>query len=325
MTKFFRRLGVVLSLALFVAGGLALWQRQELYDWWRLRNYNPPRQIISLANTDGMNSTARRIFYVNHPRLDQNIEVFHQRCPSSEKTIVLGCYHSPQAGIYIYDVTDNRLKGVEEITAAHEMLHAAYDRLGTKDKNYINGLLNEYAANLENQRLISTIDAYRQTEPTEVVNEMHSIFGTEAADLPVALENYYKRYFNDRASLVNLAKSYEQEFTQRTSQIEAYDKQLAELKQTISVAEQDLDSQQAEIQTERTKLENLRASGQVADYNAAVPGFNARINAYNQSIARLQRDIASYNQLVIARNQVANELRELTKAIDTRLTTQPVQ
>ena len=34
----------------------------------------------------------------------------------SEKTIILGCYHSDQEGIFVYNVTDPRLSGVEQVT-----------------------------------------------------------------------------------------------------------------------------------------------------------------------------------------------------------------
>ena len=35
---------------------------------------------------------------------------------------------------YIYNVNDERLNGLKEVTAAHEMLHAAYERLPESDK-----------------------------------------------------------------------------------------------------------------------------------------------------------------------------------------------
>ena len=38
------------------------------------------------------------------------------------KTAVLGCYANRE--ISIFNVTDQRLDGIREVTAAHEMLHA---------------------------------------------------------------------------------------------------------------------------------------------------------------------------------------------------------
>ena len=325
MKNFARRLGLSLTLVLLAAVAVTWWQRQALYDWWRLRNYSPPPAIVALANADTMTDPARHLFYVNHPRLVSQLEAFRQHCPTSELTIVLGCYQPPQAGIYIYDVSDNRLTGIEEVTAAHEMLHGAYDRLSPREKRYIDDLLVEYAKNLTDQRIIDTIAAYRRSEPRDVINEMHSVFGTEAVDLPAALENYYKRYFVDRSKVVSLANGYEAEFSRRIDLIESYDAQLSDLKQSIKLQEQDLDAQLTQIQAERSRLQSLRASGQIEAYNAAVPAYNFQVNAYNQSVAKLRSDIERYNQLVIVRNQVANELRDLDQAIDTRLTTQPIQ
>ncbi len=38
---------------------------------------------------------------------------------------------------------------------------------------------------------------------------MHSVLGTEVANLPPALENYYKQYFTNRQAIVNYANQYE--------------------------------------------------------------------------------------------------------------------
>ena len=72
---------------------------------------------------------------------------------------MLGCYHSNQDGIFLYNVQDARLAGVQQVTAAHEMLHAAYDRLSTKDKNYVDGLLMDYLQERpQDQRIIDTMN-----------------------------------------------------------------------------------------------------------------------------------------------------------------------
>ncbi len=305
-------------LALLILG---LFNLQAIEDWLRLRNYNPPAEIAAIAQTDTMTDDAKHIFYVTHPDLVDDAGSFRQACPSFEQTIVLGCYHSGfSSAIYIYDVQDTRLNGVVEVTAAHEMLHAAYDRLSQDEKNRINGLLNNfYANNLDDKRVLETIDAYKQTEPNELLNEMHSIFATEIGSLTSELEAYYQRYFGNRSAVVAFAGKYADEFASRIATIKDYEQQLAALKAKIDSQEQALNSQLKQLEADRRRLDSLRASGQIDEYNAAVPAFNAAVNDYNAGVAELRSDIVRYNQIVAAHNALAAELSSLYESLDTSL------
>jgi uncharacterized protein YaaR (DUF327 family) len=323
MRGFRQALLFALTLALLAAPFLVWWKAQALTDWWQLRGYTPPAAVVSLTAQDAMTSYARHVFYVNRPDIESNPSQFQKDCGEAEKTIILGCYHSDQNGIFLYDVTDPRLAGVEQVTAAHEMLHAAYDRLSAKDRDYVDGLLQDYYKNqLTDQRIIDTINSYRQTEPNDVVNEMHSVFGTEVSNLPAPLESYYKRYFDNRQAVASFANNYESEFTTRENQVNAYKSQLDQLKASIQSQEADLDSQLKQIDADRTKLDSERSSGQIAQYNAGVGDYNQEVNAYNNSVATLRSTIGQYNQIVEQYNAVAKELASLAQSIDSRVQTQ---
>ncbi len=314
---------LVLGVSLIAVPVVGLWQWQNIFDWARLRDYTPPPAIANLAAADTMNDKARRLFYVNHPELIANTASFRGNCSIAEQTIVLGCYQSGQNGIYIFDVTDERLGGIEEVTAAHEMLHAAYDRLSSKDKDYVDGLLSDFYNNgLSDERVKNTIESYKKTEPNELVNEMHSIFGTEIASLPEPLENYYKRYFENRAAVVAFSERYESEFTSRAERAKQYETQINELKQKIEIEEADLRTQLAGIEAEQARLDSLRGSDQFEEYNSSVAGYNAGVQAYNNGIAQYKRNVDRYNSLIAQYNDIAGELRQLYSAIDTRLQTQ---
>lgn len=313
-------LRVVLGMSLVAVPLVGLWQRQSIFDWAQLRDYTPPAAIASLAEADSMNEKAKRIFYVNHPKLTSDTTSFRQACSISEQTIILGCYHPGQRGIFVYDVQDERLSGIEEVTSAHEMLHAAYDRLSSKDRNDVDKMLNDFYKNdLKDQRVQGTIEAYKKTEPNDIVNEMHSIFGTEITNLPSALENYYNRYFINRAAVVAFSQNYESEFTSRSARAQQYEAQLNGLKQKIEGEEASLRAQSERINTEQARLDSLRNSGQVDQYNAGVAAYNAGVNAYNAGVAGYKRDINNYNALVEQYNAIAGELKQLYGAIDTRL------
>lgn len=317
---------LILTLAIIALPLIGWWKAQAIIDWWKLRGYTPPAAVASLAAEDTMTAQAIHDFYVNHPQLVGGVSNFRQDCPEAEQAIVLGCYHPVQAGIYIYNVTDPRLDGVQEVTAAHEMLHAAYDRLSTKDKNYVDGLLENYYKNdLTDTRIKDEINGYKKTEPNDVVNEMHSVFGTEAANLPAPLENYYKRYFSNRSAVVSFAQNYQGEFTKRLAEIDTDDERLSDMKAQIDAEEQNLQTQLNQINSDRARLDQEKASGQTDQYNSQISAFNSEVDAYNAGVRELQTDISDYNNLVNERNSIAAELRSLDNSIDTRLTTQIAQ
>ena len=325
--KFFKKFtGYALALAFMAVPVVIYWQRQAVTDWWLLRGYNPPSAVVDLASDTAMTAEARHIFYVNHPKVIGKASAFRQNCASTEQTIVLGCYHGNQRGIFVYDVSDKRLSGIEQVTAAHEMLHAAYDRLDSAEKTRVNKLLTDFYKNqVKDERLIKTINSYKRTEPNDVVNEMHSIFGTEIVTLTPELETYYKQYFTNRQIVAQFASNYQAEFTGRAAQIDADDTKLKVLKTSIDKQETQLELQLADLQASRVKLDNLRSTGQIAAYNDAVPGFNAKVSSYNANIGRLQVDIVAYNVLVAARNALASEVKELDSALDTRLQKETAQ
>ncbi|MBX4190587.1 hypothetical protein KW794_00705 [Candidatus Saccharibacteria bacterium] len=325
--RFFKKFLAGAVLLLLLAFPFVIYfNAQALTDWWQLRGYSPPAVVSSLTAQDSMTPYAQHVFFVNQPEIESNAVQFRDNCGETEKTIILGCYHSNQAGIFIYDINDPRLAGIQQVTSAHEMLHAAYDRLSSRDRDNVDNMLNSFLANgLKDQRVIDTINSYRQTEPKDVINEMHSIFGTEVANLPAPLEQYYKKYFFDRSVMTKYAATYEGEFKNREDQIKTYDEQLSSLKSEIDSLEQSLRSELTQINSDRARLDSLRASGRIGEYNAGVGTFNVEVNTYNANIIKLRTKITAYNDLIDKHNTIAAELASLNKAIDTRPTPQSIQ
>jgi hypothetical protein len=307
----------LLSLVL-LATPFVLWsQRHGLYDWWRLRGYDPPARVRQLAADTTMNNYGQKLFYVHRPQLEDR-EGFNEHCKGHEQSIVLGCYIS-RHGIYIFDVQDERLQGIHEVTAAHEMLHAAYDRLDGREKERVNEQLERFFRTLDDARIKAAIDSYRKKDPNVVTNELHSIIGTEVRDIPDELEDHYKKYFDDRLKVVGFSEQYEQAFTERKNRVAAYDEQLAQLKRRIDESQSELSRRAAALSAEKARLNALLAAERNEEYNAAVPGFNAQVRAYNELIAATEGLIAEYNRIVSARNAVALEEQALVEAIDSRL------
>lgn len=322
MRNWRRLLGLIVGLAIIALLITGLMHAQSIQDWFRLRGYTPPAAIAKIADEDKLTPYAKHILYVTHPVLETNPTTFNQHCPQSEKTIVLGCYQSGVTAftddhfLFVKSIDDPRLAGVEEVTTAHEMLHAAYDRLSSDEKNSVDKMLTDYYNHdLKDQRIISTINSYKKSEPNDVVNEMHSIFGTEVPNLPTALANYYNKYFSDRTAVVDYAQNYEAEFTKRISIYNADLAQLKQLKADIENQENQLRAQLAEIQSERASVEN-------SSDQATVDAYNAKVRAYNSGVVQLRNQISSYNDLVEDINQIAAELRSLQQSLSSQLAPQ---
>ena len=315
-----RRFWTLAILFWVIVLGVGAYNAQGLRDWWTLRSYHAPVTVSAIASDDTMTAAARRIFYVNKPAVSTKA-AFAPQCPSgTEQTVVLGCYKPRQDGIFVLQVSDPRLSGVEQVTSAHELLHAAYDRLSGRQKSQVNAwLLDYYQHGLKDPVIKSQLAAYRQTEPHDVVNEMHSLFGTEVTTLPPALENYYRRYFTDRTRVTAYYDAYQAAFTNRVSEIKRDDAQLKVWKQQINAQKAELQRQQQALTAQKAALDSRRASGNVTGYNAGVAGYNQAVKVYDDGVGVLTSLVDNYNALVQKRNSLVLETQALTDEISAQV------
>lgn len=303
----------------------AVWlvlNRQTVIDLYRLQTYQPPAEVAQLAANDKLTSHGRDLFYESQPQI-QDSSAFNHSCSTHEQTIVLGCYKTQQ--IFLYNVTDARFNGVKEVTAAHEMLHAAYERLSVADQNHVNALLRPIIENMKDQRMLDLIALYNKQEPGELYNEMHSILGTEYADLSPDLEVYYKQYFQDRNVIVGYANKYQTVFTESKAKLDDYDSQLSALKPQIDQNNAKLKQLQPELQAESDQLAQYRSKNQIQQYNELVPSYNNSVVEFNALIDQTKGLVSQYNTLVQERNQQAAAQNNLYNSLDSSYQTVPQQ
>lgn len=315
MGKIKNSLNAGFSVFLLAVLAFVLFNRQYTLDWLSLINYTPPENIKLLADASSMSEKSRRIFYVHKPEILESSE-FNKYCTENEETIVLGCYDGVR--IYLFNVTDPRLEGIEEVTAAHEMLHAQYDRLSNSEKSKVNKLLEIEIAKLNDERIIKNLEAYRKKDPTIVLNEAHSILATEVKILNPELEEYYKKYFFDRKKVVSISESYESVFTNIKNQVERYDTELRALKEDIDYREKDLENRATELITWSNKLDELRKAGFISDYNAQISPYNKAVDSYRKDVNILRQKISIHNELVVKRNELAMQQNQLYQSIDSQ-------
>ena len=309
---------LVICAAMVAAGYGVVVYRQNILDWWTLRGYTPPANIAQIADQVTMAGRGRDLFYVSRPQIEDS-EAFNQHCShTGEKTVILGCYTGQK--IYVYNVTDPRLEGVKQVTAAHEMLHAAYERLDAGTKANVNAMLEAQLPKVTDERLKGLIDIYNKSEPGELLNEMHSILGTEYSNLSPELEIYYKQYFGDRSKVVIYATTYQAAFTASQAKITQLAMQLEALKKQIDANTDELNRQKAELDAQGEQLNSLRSSDPAA-YNRAVPAYNTKARAYNSLVVATRALIEQYNVLVIDHNNEAAAQNGLYHSLDSHYQT----
>ena len=309
-TSFMRSFTAIVA----VAGGLAAayWFGPQLLDEFRAQQYTPSSHISAIEQRVTLTSAGRRIFYATSPEV-QDSGQFNGSCHSVERTTaILGCYYRDR--IYLYNVQNSELDGALDVTAAHELLHAAYARLSTFEQHKVDGLVRAAYQKVKNEPTLKRLmEYYKQAEPGAEINELHSILGTTIANLDSELERYYARYFTNRASIVTLNQRYTQVFSE-------LDQQATSLKAKISAEESSLKTETDAYQNELNQLNsdiqsfNQRAvsgdfssqefyatrsalSGRVASLNSQQNQLNTRISAYNTMIAE-------YNKLAVRAQQL---------------------
>jgi hypothetical protein len=238
--------------------------------------------VADLVATTTMTDRGRRIFLAASPAIEDPT-TFGANCgvdsqsdaPGQPRTHTQGCYVSGRIHLLAPDRAEAR--DLLYVVAAHELLHAVYASLGPADRTRIDAELD--AARAGNTRLEERLKPYGAS-PT-LINEVHSILGSEFDSLSPALEAHYAQFFANRAAVVAAR--------QRT---------LGRREDEIAQLRTEVDDLDARISDLKATQEQLRARGNVAGYNANVSVINDLIARYNARIERLNASIDEYNGLL---------------------------
>jgi hypothetical protein len=311
-----KNLKTILSVILFGLLFLVAINIQTILDEVRFKNYEPAPEISKLADQTTMTRSGRKFFYISNPELLSG-DSFWDNCSINEETIVLGCY-TPERRIFLLDVEEQKLEGVVQVTAAHEMLHAAYDRLSRTERGRVDDLTQSVYEQLSDQRVIDSIDSYRQRDPGVVPEELHSILGTEVMDLSPELEQYYAKYFYNRRSIVEFANNYKDTFDEAKRQLEDIKIRLDQKKADLVNLEAEITNQFEVIQVLRDDMNEMLERDDVEQYNSNVDNYNELIRNHRLKISAYNAKVEEFNLLVNQYNNAVVSQRSLYEAIDTR-------
>lgn len=310
------RLGWIIVMVLMViVAVIVVLNRAWIYDWVRGVSYRPSGEMAAIRDELQLTGAGEFLFNAVQPELNA-AEEFNENCRNDESEIaVLGCYTA--GNIYIYNIDAAELKGIRELTAAHELLHAKWARMSDDEKvALVEPLTRTFDAN---QFLADEINSYDVSEKQE---ELYVRAGTEVKDLPAALEKHYAEIFGNQDAVVDFYNSYITVFREIKAQME-------ELTNEMEALRAEIDGKTANYEAELAALEvdiaNFNSCAETAGcFNSEWEFYVKRnilvarennLNALNNEINNL---IDIYNVKVNEYNANAMESRKLQNMINSK-------
>lgn len=269
----------VILVGLFLFATRERWKSNDTV----LRSYQPSAEIADIAETVTFTDEGKATFYRANPEFIAG-EEFRSHCLKNNGIeLALGClvYHTPGKGpfsppkIFLMNLDNPEYEDHKYTAAVHETMHLVYLRLSSDEKKSLNALLEqEFTTRQDDPHLTVNIGLIKEAgEEGDYLDELHSVFAVEYADLSPALEEYYRHYFSNRGVVVQLYQN------------GGLEKRLHRFEEVGYQASQ-LNSELLEMQSQ---LETYQSAGNIDAYNNLVGQFNAKVSQYNTLANESQR------------------------------------
>lgn len=319
--RFFRKILLAASLIAMLLFGFWAWgNRWEVYDRWVARSYVSTTDSSEVLNNLDLTEKGDLVYRASLTEVDGK-ESFKERCPveAYEEASVLGCYSARR--IYILKVDEPRLAGVEEVTAAHELLHAKFERMSSDEREQTGKLLNDLANSVTDKEIKSLTESYKKALGVgeDFNNELFAIYGTQLEDVGKELEALYSEYFKDRKGIVERYKSYSAEFKRVEDAIKRYDGELEELRSEKDALEAELEDLDRELSSQKATLDQLQFGDSAEEYQRAAAAYNVKVAEFNAKVNRIREIIDEYNSLVEKRNSEALSAKSLADELNANI------
>lgn len=298
-----RLVAILLVLAVLAGAGWAFLHRQDISDHFAAQSFTPSQEISGLTGRLSLTDAGERIFFATHPTLDAS-QRFNTQCSDvdhSEGGHILGCYTRER--IHLFKVTDDRLSGIVEVTAAHELLHAAFSRLSDRERTELAASLTELYEELvaTHPELEERMSVYRELSPEGFGNELHSVLGTEVRELPAWLEQHYATWFSDRGSIVDHFEAYHGVFTELQERADRLQEEMAALREDVERRSEAYDAGverfNADVDDFNRRNEAFEFSDDEAEFWRLRNDLRERAEKLNQEHDAIQADIERYERM----------------------------
>lgn len=305
------------SIVLIAGASWLFFNRQYIQDWIVVQGYAPSAEITLINQRTQLTDKGRFVFYATRPTIEGK-DAFNKACPRQETgSPILGCYTTSDR-IFIYNLTNKQLDGMEEVTAVHEMLHAIWARTSDADREKLTTELKSAYDTLNDPALKKRMEYYERTEPGEFVNELHSILGTEVASLGRTLESYYSQFFN-RATVLALHTQYQSLYNSLYSRADSLFASMQTLSDSIQTRSKTYDATVAQVSADIGSFNARAKSGgfsSQAQFNAERSALIRRTQALEAERQSLNADIVTYNGYYTEYQTIAKQIDGLNDTID---------
>lgn len=312
----------VLVVAVVISGAYAFHERQTIRDFFDARDFEPSERMEEVLENTRLTPTGERIFLASRPEV-LNADSFNERCSSadtSEHGHLLGCFAHGQ--IHLFDITDERLRDVVEVTAVHELMHAVYQRMPQRDREQLAKALTKYFNEVkeENPELKERMEVYSHLSASRFANELHSVLATEVEDLPPWLEKHFSTWLSDRHHVYSLFESYRGVFDEVEQLARSLSSQLEDMHVSI---EEDSRAYAGEVEQFNKDWQRFVARNQAfefsnneAEFYAIRSQFDERRSVLDSWKRRIQGNIEAYDELREELEDLGELSLELTNQLD---------
>ena len=289
--------GILMCFLVVVAVAIVV-NRGFIGDLFRAAIYAPSQEMELIRSELELTDDGVFLFNASQPILGDR-DSFNDKCSleSDETTAVLGCYVN--SNIYVYNVVQEELSGIREVTTAHELLHAAWSRLSDKEKEELKTQLNQVIKDYYNV-IGDEVNSYDNEDRIE---ELYVRAGTEIKDLPQALEKHYGKWFKYQDKIVDYYDGYSKVFKELKAELERLENEMESLKT----------SYEAKISEYEGRISNLNT--QIDEFNSCAETagcFNSQW-AFNQRRAQLVDEQNALNALY---DEISNLINEYNTRVD---------
>jgi hypothetical protein len=235
--------------------------------------------IEDIVAGTGMTDLGRELFLSADPSVE-DADTLAQSCAEVDVTTgpdgshTFGCLIAGR--IHMRSFAEPEVRDLVYVVAAHELLHVVYGRLSRSERLALEPELQ--AARLGNTLLEERLEVYAAVAE-DTPNEVHSLLGTEFADLGPVLEAHYAKYFD------------------RDRVLQVFRVTLGDREDEIRALKVSIDNMEVQLEIIQGELDRQDAVGDIIGYNASVIRFNALVAEHNAAVRQVNALVDEDNRL----------------------------
>lgn len=285
--------------------------RQLILDAFRGTIYSPSVEMLEIRENLELTPRGEFLFNASRPELKTE-EEFNSKCRSyDELAAVLGCYTEQK--IYVYNVPGDELKGILELSAAHELLHAVYERMSGAERDELKADLEKVYK--DNYAVLS--EEVLSYDAAEQFEEIYVRAGTEIKNLPEKLERHFAEIFIYQDKIVSFYESYIGVFRKLEQEFKDLEAEMTELNRLVDTKTAEYEKGVLNLNSEIARFNNCANTAGCFTSNYE---FSRRRNEllswqsslevlYNEIsglVEKYNADVVRYNNNVIRHENLQN-------------------